>query len=95
MTSSTKSATTVVLGVASAAVLSIVGITFFALAVALPVSLAAVQELGLYASASDWALATQLSSFAPLFVVIAIGFLVASLAVIVKLIQRVSPAPVA
>ena len=95
VTSTAKSATTIIVGVASAFILSIVGITFFALAIALPVSLAAVGQLDVYVSPSDWALATQLSAFSPVFAVVAIGFAVASLAVIVKLIQRVDPAPAA
>ncbi len=95
MTNTAKSATAIIGGVVSALILSIVGITFFALAIALPVSLAAVGQLDLYISPSDWALATQLSAFSPLFAVIAIGFAVASLGVIVKLIQRVDPAPAA
>ncbi len=51
--------------------------------------------LRIYITASDLATATQLSIFAPLFIVVAIGFLVASLATIVKLIKHVDPAPTA
>jgi hypothetical protein len=91
----TNSAATVILGVALAGVLAIVGISFFALAIALPISLAVVDQLRIYVTASDLAIATQLSAFAPLFVVVSIGFAVASLATIVKLIQRVDPAPAA
>jgi hypothetical protein len=91
----TNSAATVILGVSVASILALVGITFFALAIALPVSLAVVDQLGLSVPASDLATARQLSSFVPLFVVVSIGFFVASLATIVKLVQRVGPAPAA
>jgi hypothetical protein len=95
VTTTSKSAATVILGVALAGILAIVGISFFALAIALPISLAVVDQLRIYVTAADMAIATQLSSFAPLFVVVSVGFFVASLATIVKLIQRVDPAPAA
>ena len=93
MSTKTNRAPTVILGVSLAVIFALVGVTFFGLAIALPISLVVVDRLGLYVTASDLALATQLSAFVPAFIVVSIGFFVASLATIVKLIQRVDPAP--
>jgi hypothetical protein len=95
MTTSANRAATVVLGLVLAGILAIAGITFFAFAIALPIALAAVDQLRVYVAPSDLAIASQVASFWPLFVVVSVAFFVASLATLVKLIQRVDPAPAA
>jgi hypothetical protein len=92
---STKIAAIVVLGLGLAAFLAIAGITFVSLAVAFPIAIAAVDQYNLYVSASDLALATQFSTYAPAFLVAGIASLVASLVTIVKLIQRIDRGPAA
>ncbi len=95
MTSSSRSPVFVIGIVVLAAVLALVGITFFALAISGPIALVVADQIGAYVSASDAAIASQLASLWPLFVVASVASLVAALAAIVKLIQRVSPTPAA
>lgn len=90
-----KSAVQVVIGLTVAGFLALAGITSFALAIAFPVVLAVAPSFPTLVSASDIAIATQLAAIWPVFVVGSVAFLVASLAVIVKLVQRVDPAPAA
>ena len=93
--SSAKLVAIVVLGLGLAALLALVGITFFALAVALPIGLSFAGTYSEYVSASEVALATQLATWTPAFVVVAVASLVGSLFTIVKLIQRIDRAPAA
>ncbi len=90
-----KSASRIVLGLTLAVSLALVGVVFFSLAIAFPAVLAVAPSFPTLISASDIALATQLAAVWPLFVVASIAFFVASLAVIVKLVQRVDPSPAA
>ena len=92
---STKIAAIVVLGLGLAAFLALAGITFVSLAVAFPIAIAAVDQYSLYVSASDLALATQFSAYAPAFFVAGIAAFVAALVTIVKLIQRIDRRPAA
>ena len=85
----------IVLGLTLAVSLALVGVVFFALAIAFPAVLAVAPSFPTLISASDIALATQLAAVWPVFVVASIAFFVASLAVIVKLVQRVDPSPAA
>ena len=93
--SSAKLVAIVILGLGVAALLALIGITFFALAVALPIALSFAATYSEYVSASELALATQLATWTPAFVVIAIASVIGSLYTIVKLIQRIDRAPAA
>jgi hypothetical protein len=92
---STKIALIVVLGLGLAGVLALAGITFLTLAIAVPIALSAADAYSVYVSASDLAIATQLGTFAPAFVVAGVASLVGSLVTIVKLIQRIDRSPAA
>ena len=92
---STKIAAIVVLGLGLAGFLVLAGITFASLAVAFPIAIAVVDQYGLYVSASDLALATQFSAYAPAFFFAGVASLVAALVTIVKLIQRIDRGPAA
>lgn len=92
MTASTNRGATIVGGLILSGVLAIIGVTFFGLSIAFPVAMIVIDQLPAYVSASDRAIAAQIGAFWPLFTVASIGFAVASLVTIVKLIQRVSPA---
>jgi hypothetical protein len=83
--------TIVVLGVALAVALAIAGVTFFALAIAFPIALTVADAVRAYVSPSDLAIATQLAAIWPVFVVASVASFGASVAVVVKLIQRASP----
>ena len=91
----TKIAAIVILGLGLAGFLVLAGITFLSLAVAFPIAIAAVNSYGLYVSASDLALATQFSAYAPAFFAVGVASLVAALVTIVKLIQRIDRRPAA
>lgn len=95
VTTSSKSAAAAVLGVVLSGALVLAGITFFALSIAFPFALIVIDQLHAHVSASDLALAERLASYWPLFALASIGFLVAALGTIVKIIQRVSPASAA
>jgi hypothetical protein len=92
---STKIAAIVVLGLGLAGILAIAGITFVSLAIAFPIAVSVADQYSVYVSASDLALATQFSAYAPAFFVAGIGFFVAALVTIVKLIQRIDRGPAA
>jgi len=92
---STKIAAIVVLGLGLTAVLALAGITFVSLAVAFPIAISVADQYSAYISASDLALATQFSAYAPAFFVAGIATLVAALVTIVKLIQRIDRGPAA
>jgi hypothetical protein len=92
---SAKIAAIVVLGLGLAGLLVLAGVTLMSLAIAFPIAIAVVDQYGLYASASDLALATQFSAYAPAFFVAGVAAFVASLVTIVKLIQRIDRRPVA
>jgi hypothetical protein len=85
----------VVLGLGLAGILALVGISFLALAVALPVALSLAGTYGEYISDADVALASQLTAWTPAFVAAAVASVVGSLYTIVKLIQRIDRAPAA
>jgi hypothetical protein len=91
----TKIAAIVVLGLGLAGFLVLTGITLMSLAVAFPIAIAVVDEYSLYVSASDLALATQFSAYAPAFFVAGVAAFVAALVTIVKLIQRIDRSPAA
>ena len=91
----TKIAAIVVLGLGLAGFLVLTGITLVSLAVAFPMAIAVADEYGLYVSASDLALATQFSAYAPAFFVAVVAAFVASLVTIVTLIQRIDRRPAA
>ena len=92
---SAKLVAIVVLGLGLAGLLALVGMSFFAMAVALPVALSLAGTYSEYISADDVALATQLTAWTPAFIVAAVASLVGSLYTIVKLIQRIDRAPAA
>jgi hypothetical protein len=92
---SVKTGVILVLGLLLAVTFALAGVTFFALAIAFPAVLAVADTYSVYISASDLALATQLGSIWPVYVVASIGFSVASLATIVKLIQHIDRSPAA
>jgi hypothetical protein len=92
---STKLAAIVVLGLGLAAFLAIAGITFVSLAIAFPIAVSVADQYLLPVSASDLALATQFSTYAPAFLVAGIASFVAALVTIVKLIQRIDRGPAA
>ena len=88
-----KSAATVLIGVAVAGVLALVGVTLFALAIAFPIAVSVAGNYSAYITASDLAMAKQFAAMWPLFAVASVAAFAASLATIVKIIQRVDPAP--
>lgn len=87
-----SNAAIVVIGVSFAGFLVLAGITLFSLSLALPIALIVAETASAYVSPSDIEIARQLGAFAPAFVVAAVASLIAALAIILKLIQRVSPA---
>ena len=91
----TKIAAIVVLGLGLAGFLVLAGITFASLAVAFPIAIAVVDQYAIHVSATDLALATQFSAYAPAFAVAGVASLVAALVTIVKLIQRIDRGPAA
>ena len=88
-----KSAATVLIGVAVAGVLALAGITLFALAIAFPIAISVAGNYSAYITASDLAMAKQFAAMWPLFAVASVAAFAASLATVVKVIQRVDPAP--
>ena len=92
---SAKLVAIVVLGLGLAGLLALLGISFFALAIALPAALSLAGTYGEYISAADVALATQLTAWTPAFMAAAVASVVGSLYTIVKLIQRIDRAPAA
>jgi hypothetical protein len=90
-----NTAAIVILGGALIGFFLLAGTTFAALAIAFPIALTVAQALPVYVSQSDIAIATQLGTLWPLFIVAAVASFVAALATLVKLIQRVSPATAA
>ena len=73
--------------------LMVVGITFFALAVAFPIALPMAQAYNIPVPASDIALAARFAELSWAFAALAFASFGAALVVIVKVVSFLSPAP--
>ena len=71
--------------------LFIAGITFLALAIAVPLVVPVAHQYGVFVSANDLALAERFAEFGWLFGALGIGSFVAAVVVLVKSIQVLSP----
>ena len=85
--------TAAIVGGISVLTLMVIGITFFALAVAFPIAVPVAEAYNLPVSATDIVLAARFAELSWAFAALAFASFASAILVIVKVISFVSPAP--